>query len=490
MSEITKSEQARINGRRSRGPVTAGGKARSANNARKHGRYARPLPEPVHPILLKCENGAAYQDVLHRLFQDILPTNSFEIALVREVCAIEWLITRNFAVQTRLLDVQVAAECDAIRRGQGSLRGIEPIDGIALATEKLLTSSNVLAQSRREFTRLQRARREAMNMIFSLRNHQQSLVRSRELPDAEDFDRRTAEGDIHRNEPTDWPLESPDFKPEIPEAAEASERAAETAPPVDPSTPQTTTEPGPEREPAREVTLEREPQRKSDSESKPEPEPEPKPEHKLELEPELESELDSESEPKPELELELERERQSERQSEPAREPESESESESEPKPEVEMEPERKSESEPEPEPEQELEWEWERERESDSEPKLEPERERESKPKPKPELDRELERELGQAPIPQPGPGAIPASPQSSAPSPGLGPEHQRRANGASSTESPMARRAPNSEEASTNPAHQRGPATANRDCQGAGHGHHRVFKGIPHSPAGRNAV
>ncbi|MGC4048224.1 MAG: hypothetical protein QM757_00700 [Paludibaculum sp.] len=216
MSEITKSEQARINGRRSRGPVTAGGKARSASNARKHGRYARPLPEPVHPILLKCENGAAYQDVLHRLFQDILPTNSFEIALVREVCAIEWLITRNFAVQTRLLDVQVAAECDAIRRGQGSLRGIEPIDGITLATEKLLTSSNVLAQSRREFTRLQRARREAMNMIFSLRNHQQSLVRSQELPDAEDFDRRTAEGDIHRNEPTDWPLENQEGNPRNP----------------------------------------------------------------------------------------------------------------------------------------------------------------------------------------------------------------------------------------------------------------------------------
>lgn len=187
MSGNTKSEQARINGRRSSGPVTADGKARSANNARKHGRYAKPAPEPNHPILLKCESGAAYQDLLHRLLQDLLPTNSFELALVREVCAIEWLITRNFSVQTRLLDVQVAAECDAIRRGQGSLRGIEPIDAITPATEKLLTSSTTLAQSRREFVRLQRARREAMNMLFSLRKHQQSVLRSRALPDVEEL---------------------------------------------------------------------------------------------------------------------------------------------------------------------------------------------------------------------------------------------------------------------------------------------------------------
>ncbi len=187
MSDNTKSEQARINGRRSLGPVSPEGKARSARNATKHGLYAKAGPDPIHPILLKCENGAAYLDLLHRLLQDLLPTNSFEMALVREVCAIEWLITRNFSVQTRLLDVQVAAECDAIRRGQGSLCGIEPIDAIALATEKLLTSSTTLAQCRREFTRLQRARREAMNMLFSLRKHQQSVLRSRELPDVEEL---------------------------------------------------------------------------------------------------------------------------------------------------------------------------------------------------------------------------------------------------------------------------------------------------------------
>lgn len=89
MSELTKSEQARVNGQRSRGPVTAEGKARSANNAKKHGRYAISGPEPSHPILLKCESGAAYQDLLHRLVQDLLPTNSIEMGLVREVCAIE-----------------------------------------------------------------------------------------------------------------------------------------------------------------------------------------------------------------------------------------------------------------------------------------------------------------------------------------------------------------------------------------------------------------
>lgn len=219
MSELTKSEQARVNGQRSRGPVTAEGKARSANNAKKHGRYAISGPEPSHPILLKCESGAAYQDLLHRLVQDLLPTNSIEMGLVREVCAIEWLITRNFSVQTRILDVQVAAECDAIRRSRGSLRGIGPIDGITLATEKLLNTSKLLSHCGRELTRLQRARRDAMNMLFSLRKQQQSLVRSRELPDVEGLDRRTAEGEIQRNEPTDWPLETHEPEPESPQPA-------------------------------------------------------------------------------------------------------------------------------------------------------------------------------------------------------------------------------------------------------------------------------
>jgi hypothetical protein len=273
MSEITKSEQARINGKRSRGPVTADGKARSANNATKHGRYAKSAPEPNHPILLKCENGAAYQDLLHRLLQDLLPTNSFELALVREVCAIEWLITRNFSVQTRLLDVQVAAECDAIRRGQGSLRGIEPIDAISLATEKLLTSSTTLAQSRREFTRLQRARRDAMNMLFSLRKHQQSVIRSQELPDTKELDRQTAEGAIHRNEPTDWPLEDQECQPEIPPAATSAGPVPDAPATVALSAQPTTTEPEPEQEP--ELEQEEEEERGQAPSAQPSPEANP-----------------------------------------------------------------------------------------------------------------------------------------------------------------------------------------------------------------------
>ncbi|MGC4055617.1 MAG: hypothetical protein QM757_42885 [Paludibaculum sp.] len=202
MSENTKSEPARINARRSRGPVTAEGKARSVKNSTRHGQYAKPAWAVVHNILLRCEYGAAYQDLLQCLFQDSLPTNSFERGLIRELCAIEWLLSRNLAIETRIPDVQIAAECDAIRQAQGNLRGIVPVDPMTLATEKLLGSSTFLPHCEREFLRPQRARRELLNTFFSVREHQKPTIRSTELTIFQELGRQTATGAIHRNEPT------------------------------------------------------------------------------------------------------------------------------------------------------------------------------------------------------------------------------------------------------------------------------------------------
>ncbi|QOY85105.1 hypothetical protein [Paludibaculum fermentans] len=180
MLKLTRSEQARINGARSRGPVTAEGKSRSAHNSYKHGRYARPGAGAVHTVLLGNEDAGGFNDLLARRMQDLLPTSSFEITLVRELCAIEWKLDRMQAVETRALNLQITVESDAIRNAAGSLRGVAPIDTICAAYAGLLGSSPLLTHAAREFTRLQKARRDALNAFVSLRKHPKIFKQSQE----------------------------------------------------------------------------------------------------------------------------------------------------------------------------------------------------------------------------------------------------------------------------------------------------------------------
>lgn len=94
---MTRSEQPRINGSRSRGPVTPEGKARSSRNATKHGAYAG------HSVLLKNEDRAAFNNILARRTQDFLPSNSTESVLLHEICLSEWETARNGTVEVRTL---------------------------------------------------------------------------------------------------------------------------------------------------------------------------------------------------------------------------------------------------------------------------------------------------------------------------------------------------------------------------------------------------
>ncbi|MGJ5814380.1 hypothetical protein [Paludibaculum fermentans] len=216
MSDKTKSDRARANGKRSNGPVTAEGKARSAQNSKKHGQYATPVAV-AHVAVLRNEDCAAFNNLLARLNQDLLPTNSSECSLVRELCAIEWRLIRNMALRTRAIDIQIAAEGAAIRRTQGSLRGVEPIDLTVMAVAKLLETSKLLTYSDRELARLHRARRDILNTLFSLRKRPQGVVRSQEPAMFQELDRSIEAGYQTRNEPTELDPWEPQPSPEDPQ---------------------------------------------------------------------------------------------------------------------------------------------------------------------------------------------------------------------------------------------------------------------------------
>ena len=95
---LSKSDQARINGAESRGPKTARGKQRSAQNALKHGRYA------VNAIVLKNEDQAAFDELVANYVRRIQPADTVEYHLTCELASIEWRLTRIKALETRLVD--------------------------------------------------------------------------------------------------------------------------------------------------------------------------------------------------------------------------------------------------------------------------------------------------------------------------------------------------------------------------------------------------
>ncbi|WP_321478155.1 hypothetical protein [uncultured Paludibaculum sp.] len=179
MNKLTRSEQARINGKRSRGPVTAEGKARSAHNSTKHGKYAQPDTDAVHSVLLNNESLAGFTDLLARRVQDLRPTNSLEIDLVRELCDIEWRMDRCKAIETRSINRQLLIEADADREPQARANAL-PIDYTCAAYSGLLATSNLLQFCTREFRQLQRARAATLDSFLRLRKQAKFFVQSEE----------------------------------------------------------------------------------------------------------------------------------------------------------------------------------------------------------------------------------------------------------------------------------------------------------------------
>jgi hypothetical protein len=98
---LSRSDQARLNGAKSRGPKTPEGKARSSLNALKHGRYA------TNAIVLKNEDAAAFEDLVADYVRRIQPADPVEYHLTRELAAISWLLNRVYALDTRLLDLEM-----------------------------------------------------------------------------------------------------------------------------------------------------------------------------------------------------------------------------------------------------------------------------------------------------------------------------------------------------------------------------------------------
>lgn len=100
---MTRSEQSRINGARSCGPVTQEGRARSAINHTKHGMHST-------RVVLETESKEIFQSLANLYHGIFLPQDQFEADLVDSLIHSRWKIRRLESTHTAELDLTIAQQ--------------------------------------------------------------------------------------------------------------------------------------------------------------------------------------------------------------------------------------------------------------------------------------------------------------------------------------------------------------------------------------------
>jgi len=135
MSSLLKSETARTNGAKSRGPVTPEGKARSAANSRRHGLAAA-------SILVAGESGEHFQLLRADFIDQFQPQTAVETDLVDVMAIARWRLRRLLAIEAHLFDMELV-------RGQKQIDAefseTEPDDRLAWAFQKMSDTGTSLA---------------------------------------------------------------------------------------------------------------------------------------------------------------------------------------------------------------------------------------------------------------------------------------------------------------------------------------------------------
>jgi hypothetical protein len=164
MSSELKSEAARINGAKSRGPKTPEGKEASSRNSLKHGMTAR------HTYILECENAGEFKEFLAEHIAIHQPATPPEKELVEQMAIARWRIRRFVSAETVLIDCEIVRNRDKVEKEFDTLGcGVH----VAMAIRSLADESRCLSLMSRYESRHQRTHDKA---YAALRELQQSRV--------------------------------------------------------------------------------------------------------------------------------------------------------------------------------------------------------------------------------------------------------------------------------------------------------------------------
>jgi hypothetical protein len=162
MVSTLKSETARINGAKSRGPTTIEGKEKSSRNAITHG-----LTAGNGNILLDCEDPTQFDEVLNKLLGIHEPATPAEKDIVEEMVAARWRTRRMWTIETGLLNAEILTQ-------QSKSDVPDPDIHLASAFRSLTDDSRSLALASRYEARLQRLYDRAYKTLRELQQARKS----------------------------------------------------------------------------------------------------------------------------------------------------------------------------------------------------------------------------------------------------------------------------------------------------------------------------
>lgn len=155
MSSNLRSETSRINGAKSRGPVSVDGLAKSSRNALKHGLTS------VSMIILDTEDPDEFNCLLNDFFSIYKPAGPAEQDLVEEMVAARWRIRRMWVIETALMNSEVLAQLAKIATTDAGTQ-------LAFAFRSLSDNSHALLLVSRYESRMQRTYDRAYRVLRDL----------------------------------------------------------------------------------------------------------------------------------------------------------------------------------------------------------------------------------------------------------------------------------------------------------------------------------
>ncbi len=203
----------RQNAKKSTGPRTEEGKARSSQNGLKHGLLAR-------DAVMADEDPAEYDRQFQLLEENIFPKNAIEFALVRQIADAEWRLRRITRIEAGLVSHQHAYTNRDTRKWAPDTILPDRDGENQLLGKSMADRTQALANLARYQTHMSRNQLRALNMIGKLR--------AEEARYRENIDPKT--GAIHRPSVTDPdPYNTPDPLEPQPTRYEPPAAVAQTA---------------------------------------------------------------------------------------------------------------------------------------------------------------------------------------------------------------------------------------------------------------------
>ncbi|HXP85320.1 MAG TPA: hypothetical protein VN841_11410 [Bryobacteraceae bacterium] len=118
----------RTNGAKSKGPVSAEGRARSSQNSLRHG-----LSSPAHTqlavenMVLPHEDRAQFEALRKSYFADFQPANQSQQDLVETMAAARWRLTRLQHVETKLLEKEMVLRAKEMSKELTEMTEVEKL---------------------------------------------------------------------------------------------------------------------------------------------------------------------------------------------------------------------------------------------------------------------------------------------------------------------------------------------------------------------------